>query len=149
MPYKEAARLLLPMARALEYAHDENIIYRDVKRANILLSRTGEPHLPDFGIAKILEVEPSTSLNGTGIGIGTPEYMAPEQWVSKFTPQTGQYTLGAVFFELVTGRLPYTADTPVAVLLMQANDLLPRPRDFVSDLSKEVEQVIHRTPACS
>jgi len=144
MPYKEAARLLLPMARALEYAHNENIVHRDVKPANILVSQTGEPLLSDFGIAKILEVEPSTNLTETGVGIGTPEYMAPEQWVGKFIPQTDQYALGVVFFELVTGRRPYAADTPAAVLLKQANDPLPRPMDFVPDLPKEVEQVIFK-----
>jgi serine/threonine protein kinase len=79
MPYAEAVHLLLPVARALEYAHNEKIIHRDVKPANILLSRSGEPHLSDFGVAKILEVEPSTILTGTGVGVGTPEYMAPEQ----------------------------------------------------------------------
>ena len=144
MPYIEATRLLLPMARALEYAHNENIIHRDVKPANILLSRTGEPHLSDFGIAKILEVEPSTNLTETGVGIGTPEYMAPEQWVGKFIPQTDQYALGVVFFELVTGRRPNAANTPAVVLLKQANDPLPRPRDFVTDPPEEVEQVIFK-----
>jgi len=68
MPYTDAAGFLLPVARALEYAHNEKIIHRDVKPANILLSRTGEPHLSDFGVAKILEVESSNILTGTGVG---------------------------------------------------------------------------------
>jgi len=68
MPYADAAGLLLPVARALEYAHNEKIIHRDVKPANILLSRTGEPHLSDFRVAKILEVESSNILTGTGVG---------------------------------------------------------------------------------
>jgi serine/threonine protein kinase len=142
MSYTEAIRLLLPVARALEYAHSENIVHRDVKPANILISRSGEPYLSDFGIAKILEVAPSTILTGTGVGVGSPEYMAPEQWLGKVVPQTDQYALGVVFFELVTGRRPYTADTPAAVLLKQANESLPRPREFVPDLPDEVEQVI-------
>jgi formylglycine-generating enzyme required for sulfatase activity/tRNA A-37 threonylcarbamoyl transferase component Bud32 len=144
LPYGEAVRLLLPIARALEYAHNEKIIHRDVKPANILLSRTGEPHLSDFGVAKILEVQPSTILTGTGVGVGTPEYMAPEQWVGKVVPQTDQYALGVVLFELVTGRRPYTADTPAAVLLKQATEPLPRPKDFVPDLPDEVERVLFK-----
>jgi len=145
LPYAEAVRSLLPIARALEYAHNENIIHRDVKPANILLSRTGEPHLSDFGVAKILEIQPSTILTGTGVGVGTPEYMAPEQWVGKVVPQTDQYALGVVLFELVTGQRPYTADTPAAVLLKQAAEPLPRPKDFVPDLPDEVERVIFKS----
>jgi len=144
MPYAEAVHLLLPVARALEYAHNENIIHRDVKPANILLSRRGEPHLSDFGIAKILEVEPSTILTGTGVGVGTPEYMAPEQWVGKVVPQTDQYALGVVLFELVTGQRPYTADIPAAVLLKQATEPLLQPKDFVPNLPDEVERVIFK-----
>lgn len=142
--HNEAVRLLLPIARALEYAHNEKIIHRDVKPANILLSRTGEPHLSDFGVAKILEVQPSTILTGTRVGVGTPEYMAPEQWVGKVVPQTDQYALGVVLFELVTGRRPYTADTPAAVLLKQATEPLPRPKDFVLDLPDEVERILFK-----
>jgi len=110
--YQEAARLLAPMARALDYAHQENIIHRDVKPANILLTKTGMPMLSDFGIAKILGVDDTSQLTGTGVGVGTPEYMAPEQWTNNVVPQTDIYALGVVFYELVTGRKPFTADTP-------------------------------------
>ena len=86
----------------------------------------------DFGIAKILELEGSIALTGMGVGVGTPEYMAPEQWTGKVVPQTDQYALGVVLYELVTGCKPYTADTPVAILLKQANEPLPRPKIFIS-----------------
>ena len=147
MPFREAAHLLVPMARALEYAHNSSIIHRDVKPANILFNEAGEPMLSDFGIAKMLEKEQTVGLTGTGVGIGTPEYMAPEQWMGDVLPQTDIYALGVVFFELVTGRKPYTADTPAAVLLKQANDPLPRPRDFVSGLPDEVERTIFKALA--
>jgi serine/threonine protein kinase len=73
--------------------------------------------LSDFGIAKILESEETTTLNGTGVGVGTPEYMAPEQWTGQAYPQSGLYSLGVMLYELVTGCKPSTADTQAAILL--------------------------------
>jgi serine/threonine protein kinase len=144
MGYRQAARLLLPIARALEFAHKRNVIHRDVKPANILITEEGEPMLSDFGIAKILEADQATQLTGTGVGIGTPEYMAPEQWRGKTVPGTDIYALGIIFYELVTGRKPYTADTPAAVAIMQAMDPLPRPREFVPELPDEIEKVLFK-----
>jgi eukaryotic-like serine/threonine-protein kinase len=142
MPYAEAARTLAPIARSLEYAHARGLVHRDVKPANILLSEDGIPMLSDFGIAKILEQEPGQTLTGTGMGVGTPEYMAPEQWLGKACEASDIYSLGIVFFELVTGRKPYTADTPNAIMLKHITDPLPRPRQFKADLPEEVEHVV-------
>jgi hypothetical protein len=147
MPFQEAAALLAPVARALEYAHRRKVIHRDVKPANILISETDTPLLSDFGIAKILESGESTQLTATGVGIGTPDYMAPEQWMGKADPRTDIYALGVVFFQMVTGRLPFTADTPAAVLIKHMQDPLPRPSSFVSDLPEAVEQVIYKALA--
>jgi len=126
----------------LDYAHSQNIIHRDVKPSNILLTQRGQPMLSDFGIAKILESEETATLTGTGIGVGTPEYMAPEQWTGQAGPQSDIYSLGVVLYELVTGRKPYSADTPAAILLKQANDPLPRPGQFAPDLPEAVEKVL-------
>jgi len=144
--YIQAARLLLPAARALAYAHDHHMIHRDVKPANILISARGEVKLSDFGVAKLLESEQMTSITGTGI-VGTPEYMAPEQWMGQVTAQTDQYALGIVFYELVTGRKPYAADTPAAILLKQMNDPLPSPNQYVKGLPEAVEQILFRAMA--
>jgi len=149
MPWQEAIRLLLPIAHALAYAHEHSIVHRDVKPSNILLTEKGQPMLSDFGIAKILESEQTAGLTTTGMGVGTPEYMAPEQWTGQAGPLADLYSLGVVLYELVTGRKPYTADTPAAIMLKQANDPLPRPRQFVPDLPEEVEKVLFKALAKS
>ena len=142
MPWPEAVKLLLPIAEALDYAHSRNIIHRDVKPSNILLTQRGQPMLTDFGIAKILEAGEATQLTATGVGIGTPDYMAPEQWTGTVGPQTDIYSLGVVLYQMVTGRLPFIADTPAAVLIKHARDPLPSPKSIVPDLPDEVEQVL-------
>ncbi len=147
MPWQEAVPLLLPIAGALAYAHSQNVVHRDVKPSNILLTRHGQPMLTDFGIAKILEGDGNVTLSSTGTGVGTPEYMAPEQWIGQAGPLADLYSLGVVLYELVTGRKPYTADTPAAIMLKQANDPLPRPREYVPDLPEEVEKILFKALA--
>ena len=147
MAAADAARLLAPIARALAYAHHDNIIHRDVKPANILITRSGEPMLTDFGIAKILSGEGGVTLTGTGVGLGTPDYMAPEQWTNQVVPQTDIYALGIVFYEMVTGRRPFTADTPAAVLIKQMQDPLPRPQTLAPDLPDQAEQLLYKALA--
>jgi serine/threonine protein kinase len=147
MPFREAARILLPIARALDYAHRKGMAHRDVKPSNILITADGDPMLTDFGIAKMLEAQEGFTLTGTGVGIGTPEYMAPEQWTGQAGPSSDIYSLGVVFYEMLTGRKPYEADTPAAVLLKQASDPLPNPRTYVPDLPYTVEHVLLRALA--
>jgi len=143
MPWQEATRILVPIARALAYAHEHKIVHRDVKPSNILITDSGEPMLSDFGIAKILETEETLDLTGTGVGVGTPEYMSPEQAQGKAVDARSDiYSLGIVFYEMVTGRKPYQADTPMAVIYKLASEPLPRPRQFSIDLPNEIEQVL-------
>lgn len=148
LAWQEAVRLLLPVARALAYAHQQGIIHRDVKPANILMTQSDEPMLTDFGIAKILEIGEGRTLTGSGIGIGTPDYMAPEQGMgSKVDARADIYSLGIIFYELVAGRKPYIADTPMAIVLKHMTDPLPRPANFAPDLPEFVENVIIKTLA--
>lgn len=142
MPWNESISILLPIARALDFAHRQNMIHRDVKPSNILITADGEPMLTDFGIAKILDLEETTDLTGTGMGIGTPEYMAPEQWTGKTSVFSDQYALGVVLYEMLTGRKPYSADTPAAILLKQATEPLPRPSQFTRDLPEKMERLL-------
>jgi serine/threonine protein kinase len=142
MPWKEAVELLLPIARALEYAHNQNLIHRDVKPSNILLTESGQPMLTDFGVAKLFDMNETTSLTSAGMGIGTPEYMAPEQWTGHATLQTDVYALGLVLYEMMTGRRPYTADTPAALFLKQTNTPPPRPKSLMPSLPDAVEKIL-------
>ena len=142
MEWQEALRILLPIAQALDYAHRQNMIHRDVKPSNILFTADGAPMLTDFGIAKILDLEETADLTGTGMGIGTPEYMAPEQWTGKTSTLSDQYALGVVLYEMLTGRKPYTADTPAAILLKQATEPLPRPSQYARELPDKVEKIL-------
>jgi branched-chain amino acid transport system substrate-binding protein len=98
--------------------------------------------LSDFGIAKIVAPGVAATLTGTGIGIGTPEYMAPEQAMGNVFPQSDIYSLGVVLFELITGQLPYSADTPMAVILKHLNEPLPSPRSINPSLPEAVEQIL-------
>jgi serine/threonine protein kinase len=147
MPWKEALQILLPIAEALEYAHHHNIFHRDIKPSNILLTESGQPMLTDFGISKILEVQESTGLTSSGMALGTPEYMAPEQWTGQTSARSDIYSLGVVFYEMVTGRRPYEADTPAAILIKQASDPLPHPKTYIPNLPEAVERTILRALA--
>ncbi len=143
IPWQEAIQLLIPIADALDYAHSQNMIHRDVKPSNILLTQRGQPMLTDFGIAKVLDLEETLDLTGTSAAVGTPEYMAPEQATAKAVDHRADiYALGVVLYEMVTGRKPFVADTPLAVLFKHASDPLPRPKQFVPDLPDGVEKVL-------
>ncbi len=144
MPWRDAIQMLLPIASALEYVHDRSIINRDVKPSNILMTEKGQPMLTDFGLVKVFgdEAKEATHLTSSGTGLGTPDYMAPEQWTGETTAQSDLYSLGVVLYEMVTGHRPYTADTPAGVLLKQATEPLPLPTRYITDLPRDVESVL-------
>jgi eukaryotic-like serine/threonine-protein kinase len=147
--YQKATQLLLPIARGLDYAHRQNMIHRDVKPSNILITEDGEPMLTDFGVAKIIDNEATVDLTGTSMAVGTPDYMAPEQFQGKSDLRSDIYGLGVVFYEMVTGRKPYQADTPAALIIKQATDPLPRPSKFISSIPDALEKVLIKTLAKS
>jgi serine/threonine protein kinase len=140
----ESARILKDVADALDYAHRQGVIHRDVKPQNVLLDDSGRVYLADFGIAKI--VESSAHMTQTGMITGTPQYMAPEQALGKSIDKTIDiYALGIVAYELFTGRVPFSADTPVAVLMKQASEPMPLPP--VSEVQEDVTRAILRATA--
>jgi eukaryotic-like serine/threonine-protein kinase len=147
-PWDYAFKIIVPIARGLEYAHKQRVIHRDVKSSNIIMTDTGTPMLSDFGVAKILSTDETIELTETGVlGIGTPEYMAPEQWTGNTTYQSDQYSLGIVLFELLTGKRPFSAETPAAIILKQATEPLPRLSRLVKNMPDDVEIIINKALA--
>lgn len=145
MDWRNAAKLILPIAKALDYANQRGFIHRDIKPSNILITDSGEPMLSDFGIAKILNAENTQTLTATGVGVGTPVYMSPEQGMGQdIDARADVYSLGIVFYELITGRKPFEADTPMAVVVKHLHDPLPCPTQYISDLPEKVEKILYK-----
>jgi tetratricopeptide (TPR) repeat protein len=140
LPLDEALDLLIKLADAVAYAHSQGMIHRDIKPANVLMSGPHNPVLTDFGIARILT---ATGLTASGLAIGTPAYISPEAGRGeKVDERADIYSLGIVLYEMLTGVVPYDADTPYAVILKHINDPLPGPRQRIPDLPESVEQII-------
>jgi eukaryotic-like serine/threonine-protein kinase len=128
LPPREVAALLRDVAAALDYAHARGIVHRDVKPANVLLDDAGRAYLADFGIARMLEG--SSVATATGLIQGTPSYMAPEQAMgARVDRRADVYALGVMAFECLTGRVPYTGTTPVAILMKHVQEPVPEPTE--------------------
>jgi len=144
----ETAAVLRDVAAALDYAHARGVVHRDVKPANVLLDETGRAYLADFGIARMLEG--SSVATATGLIQGTPSYMAPEQAMGvKVDRLADVYALGVVAFECLTGRVPYTGTTPVAILMKQVQEPVPEPTaaEMAPALTAVLRRCLAKTPA--
>jgi serine/threonine protein kinase len=119
----QMARYLTEVADALDFAHSKGLVHRDVKPANILIDEHDRAYLGDFGIAKALEG--SDNLTQTGLGVGTPEYMAPEQAQGRAEPRSDLYALGIMIFQMLTGHVPYTGNSTVEVLMKHLQEPVP------------------------
>ena len=143
LPVTEAADFIIQAAEGLECAHRNGIIHRDVKPANILLRKDGYLLLSDFGIAKILEG--TTNLTRAGTGIGTPQYMSPEQGTGKMVDRRSDiYSLGIVMFHCLTGHVPFTADSPLSITLKHMNEPLPISRLAAENVPRPIIQVVQK-----
>ena len=141
LPLPQVRSFTMQVAEALDYAHACGLVHRDVKPSNVLVDERGNCLLSDFGISKILEGTEKFTLTG-GI-VGTPAYMSPEQGRGDaLDARSDIYSVGVMLYEMATGRVPFRAETPLAVILKHIQDPLPLPRSINSDLPEAVEQVI-------
>ncbi len=146
LPLPLAARMLGQIASALTFAHEQGIVHRDLKPNNVLLDERDNAYLTDFGIAKMLAG--TTKLTATGNILGTPAYMAPEQWRGELVDaRTDIYSLGIMLYEMVLGQLPFSGDTPYTLMYKHFNDAPPPPHLANPDLDPGVEAVILRALA--
>ncbi|MEE4194109.1 MAG: protein kinase [Anaerolineae bacterium] len=143
VPYVEVVRFLLPVVYALGYAHRHGVVHRDVKPANILMDNDKRPVLSDFGIAKVLTGDNNEPITRTGVGLGTPDYIAPEQGLGKHVDGRADiYSLGVIFYEMLTGSKPFTEGHGMQIMMMHIMDPFPHPTLKVPELPKSVEKVL-------
>lgn len=143
MEESEATPIFVKLADALAYAHEQGIVHRDIKPVNVLMDRSGRPILSDFGIAKVL-ASTSDNLTRPGAGVGTPEYMSPEQCLGSATidGRADIYALGVMLFEALTGRAPFLGNSYPALAHSHIYEPPPRPRLLRPTISPAFEDVI-------
>jgi len=142
MPHDEAIAYLSQAAEAIDYAHTQGILHRDIKPANMLLRSGNWLMLADFGIARILSDQ--EQVTQTGMGFGTPEYMAPEQAQGKAELASDNYSLAVIAYQLFTGQVPFSADSAYAITMQHILSPPPPPRQINPALPPAVEQVLLR-----
>ncbi len=140
---REISGMLHQLASALDYAHSQDVIHRDIKPGNIMFDNQGDAFLVDFGIAKLMNA--TTNLTGTGVGVGTPSFMPPEQWRSEpLTPAADQYALAVVVYQMITSHLPFEADTPFQAMHKHLNEPPTPPQSYRPDVPEAVSLVLNR-----
>lgn len=145
VPLEETLQIVLAVGNALDYAHQHGTVHRDVKPANVMFNREGTPILTDFGIAKMVDV---VGLTASGAMVGTPAYMAPEQGMGQAGDERSDiYSLGVVLYQLITGRRPFDADTPLGIALKHINAPLQPPTTLNIDIPPSIESVTMRALA--
>jgi serine/threonine protein kinase len=140
MPTGEMVRILLDVLDGLAYAHSEGMIHRDIKPANIMLTKSGQAVVTDFGIAQMVG---GTRHTAAGVLMGTLNYIAPEQGLeSKSDARSDIYSVGIVVYEMLLGKPPFDADTPLAILMKHLNDPLPLPRQLDPAIPEPFERIV-------
>jgi serine/threonine-protein kinase len=149
---RQAALYVLEVARGVDDLHAQGVVHRDLKPSNVLLDESGRPCVTDFGLAKILETE--GRMTRSGAIVGTPGYMAPEQAAGKSQdvgPRSDLYSLGAILYELLTGRPPFTGESPLDTLVQVLEGEPPRPRRLRPEIPPPLERIclkcLERDPA--
>ena len=145
---REAARVCADVARALDHAHHNGIVHRDIKSQNVLLTRDGQAKLTDFGIARLMEGQHDAGLTRTGMLVGSSDYLAPEQAEGQpIDGRTDVYSLGIVLWECLTGKLPFPADSFLGVAMRHVSDPLPDPRSVRPEIPSHIAACTLRAAA--
>ncbi len=148
LPYAEVVFLFRQIASALDYAHRHGVVHRDIKPSNILIDAEGNAFLTDFGVARM--VESTEGLTASGVAVGTPGYMSPEQGMGIHVDgRSDIYSLGVMLFEMLTGQPPFKAETPMGVVLKHINEPVPSACSLNSALPSTVDEIIARAMAKS
>ncbi len=144
LPQRQAAEILRDIARAVQHAHEHGVMHRDLKPSNVLLDDQRRPLVTDFGLAKRFAGDPS--ITGTGAILGTPSYMAPEQAEGRgsTSPASDIYSLGAILYELLTGRPPFLASSPVDTLLLVRSEEAVRPKLLNPNIDLDLELICRK-----
>ncbi len=146
MEWPDVATVVIPVGRALAYAHSQGIVHRDVKPANVLLAHSNWPLLADFGLVKL--VGRQQGITRPGVSIGTPAYFSPEQAAGEDVDHRSDiYGLGVVLYELLTGRIPFEADSPIGMMLRRLHEPPVPPRRLNPRITPQLEAVILRALA--
>lgn len=137
---KRALNYCIQIAEALKVAHSKHIVHRDIKSQNIMVTRDDRIKVTDFGIARVAD---NTTVTATNAVMGSVHYFSPEQARgAKVDNRSDIYSLGIVLFEMLTGRLPFDADNPVSVALMQVQSQMPKPSDFIKSIDPSVDALV-------
>ncbi|HEY6546789.1 MAG TPA: serine/threonine-protein kinase, partial [Vicinamibacteria bacterium] len=140
LPPEESIGVARQVLSALQEAHHQGVVHRDLKPQNIMMDAGGVPHLMDFGIARSLE---NTGMTATGTIIGTPDYMSPEQVKGERAgPPSDLFSFGVIFYEMLTGDLPYKADTPASRIIMRLSQRPTSPRRLRKEIPKYLEGIV-------
>jgi serine/threonine-protein kinase len=140
LPLAESVRILKEALAGLAYAHQAGLIHRDLKPANLMLTKQGQTVLTDFGIAQMIG---GTQYTATGVIMGTVNYMAPEQGLRGQSDACSDvYALGIVFYEMLTGRVPFDGDTPLAIMMKHVNEPLPLPHTLNPEIPESLERIL-------
>ncbi|MBZ0285165.1 MAG: protein kinase, partial [Anaerolineae bacterium] len=143
----ETATVIKSLAGALDYAHSRGVVHRDIKANNIMFDDRGAAYVVDFGIAKLTNAS-TTGLTGAGMIVGTPSYMAPEQWKGEsVTPATDQYAMGALTYFMITGRLPFEAQSQTALMYKHLHEEPTPPQTWREELPASIQTVLNQALA--
>jgi serine/threonine protein kinase len=143
---EEAIEIAAQVAEALDYAHSQGVVHRDVKPNNILMTGDGRPLLADFGLVR--SIQDDRRLTDSGVMLGTPDYMAPEQAHGKEVDGRADiYALGVILFEMLTGKHPYSGETPISVIIKHISEPMPRPSAVNPSVPRALDRIVAKATA--